>query len=135
MHTAFSDQLSARKETYLKDFRELQVWQKSHNLTLEIYRCTQNFPENERFGLTSQIRRSATSVAANIAEGCGRGSDSDFRRFLLIAMGSASESEYHLILAKDLNYLGKEHFHSLIEQVQEVKRMLASLIKRLKTDC
>ena len=81
------------------------------------------------------MRRSCASVAANIAEGCGRGSDSDFRRFLLIAMGSASETEYHVLLAHDLGLLGTEIFQGLTSQIQEIKRMLASLIKKLTADC
>lgn len=101
---------------------------------MEVYRHTQDFPAEERYGLTSQLRRSSVSVAANIAEGCGRGSDSDFRRFLQMAMGSASETEYHLLLAQDLGFIGQEPYQTLTQQVQEVKRMLASLIKKLTAD-
>jgi four helix bundle protein len=97
----------------MKDFRSLLIWQKSHQLTVEIYKATTTFPKNEMYGLTSQIRHAATSVPANIAEGCGRGSDSDLARFIQIAMGSASELEYHLLLPKDIGYLDDEKFKEL----------------------
>jgi four helix bundle protein len=89
----------------MKNFRELKVWGKSHQLTLAVYKATTTFPREEEYGLTSQLRRACASVPANIAEGCGRGSEADFARFLQIAMGSASELEYHLLLARDLNLL------------------------------
>ena len=88
----------------MKDFRNLEVWDKAHQLTLNVYRITKTFPGDEKFGLTSQIRRCAASVAANIAEGCGRTGNAEFHRFLQIAMGSASELEYHLLLSRDLEY-------------------------------
>jgi four helix bundle protein len=86
----------------MQDFRNLLVWQKSHELVLEIYRISRDFPREELFGLTSQMRRCAVSVPSNIAEGCGRGSDPDFARFLIIAMGSCSELEYQVLLSRDL---------------------------------
>ena len=89
----------------MKDFRQLKVWEKAHGLTLEIYKATLVFPADERFGLTSQMRRCSSSIGANIAEGCGRSSDGDFCRFLEIAMGSVTELDYHLLLARDLGYL------------------------------
>lgn len=89
----------------MRDFRELKVWQKAHEATLDVYRATKDFPREEQFGLTAQVRRSAESIAANIAEGCGRDGDAEFARFLQIALGSASETEYHLLLAKDLGLL------------------------------
>ena len=118
----------------MKDFRNLAVWRKSHLLTLDVYRATKTFPTDERFGITSQLRRSAASIAANIAEGCGRGSDADLGRFLQMAMGSASETEYHLLLAKDLGYLDETQAEGLIQQTQEAKRMLASFLQQLKAD-
>ena len=114
----------------MRGFRRLNVWEKAHELTLEVYRVTVRFPKEELYALTSQLKRAASSVAANIAEGCGRGSDADFARFLLIAMGSASELEYHLLLARDLKFLSEEDYRSLNERATEVKRMLASLIQK-----
>ncbi|CAG0926399.1 hypothetical protein TFLX_00054 [Thermoflexales bacterium] len=118
----------------MKDFRELKIWEKAHHLTLAIYHTTAAFPSEERYGLTSQMRRSAASIPTNIAEGCGRGSDDDFRRFLQIAMGSASELEYQLILAHDLGYLASADHERLSTAVIEVKRMLASLITKIKSE-
>lgn len=118
----------------MKDFRKLTVWQKAHQLTLRVYQKTERFPVDERFGLTSQLRRCAISVAANIAEGCGRGTDVDFARFLQIAMGSASEAEYLLLLAADLGLLEKTEYTELENATTEVKRMLTSLISKLKAD-
>jgi four helix bundle protein len=115
----------------MKNFRDLTVWQKSHELTLATYRHTSQFPGEERYGLTSQMRRSAASIAANIAEGCGRGGNSEFHRFLTIAMGSASELEYHLVLAKDLDYLDPTAYVSLNDRTVEIKRMLSSLLRRV----
>lgn len=91
----------------MKDFKTLKVWEKSHALTLDIYKISNSFPKEEMFGLTSQIRRAATSIGLNIAEGCGRGTDADFRRFLQIAFGSACEVEYCILLSFDLEYIDK----------------------------
>ena len=113
----------------MKDFRSLEVWQKAHQLTLAAYRITSAFPQDERFGLTSQIRRAASSVPANIAEGCGRRGDAEFHRFLQMAMGSASELEYHLLLSRDLEYLDSEKHKHLTDEAVRVKRMPASLIR------
>jgi len=118
----------------LKDFRELKVWEKAHHLTLAVYRTTISFPKEELYGLTNQIRRACASVPANVAEGCGRGSDAEFARFLQIAMGSASELEYHLLLARDLNLLNSVDYNQLAGEVTEVKRMLTSLIQKLTAD-
>jgi four helix bundle protein len=89
----------------MKDFHALKVWRKAHQLTLAVYRITATFPRTEQYGLTSQLRRACSSVAANLAEGCGRDGDAEFARFCSIAMGSASELEYHLLQAKDLKLL------------------------------
>jgi four helix bundle protein len=115
----------------MRDFRELKVWQKAHRCTLEIYRHTQGFPAEERFGLTAQLRKAAVSVPSNIAEGCGREGERDFARFLSIAGGSASEVEYQLLLARDLGYLPDERHRPLDAQINEVKRMLNSFIRTL----
>ncbi len=116
----------------MKDFRTLAVWQKSHELALSIYGETKMFPKEETFGLTSQMRRAASSVSANIAEGCGRGSDADLSRFLQIAFGSISELDCHLILARDLNLLSVKTYEDIYSRVVEVRRMLASLIRKIK---
>ena len=118
----------------MKDFRDLKVWNRAHRLALDIYQRTTRFPKEEQFGFVSQLRRAAASVPANLAEGCGRQSDSDFARFVHLAMGSASELEYHLLLAKDLGLL-QEHDHRPLEnEIIEVKKMLAALISKLKAD-
>ncbi len=118
----------------MKNFRDLVVWQKAHELTLASYRGTTTFPKSELYGLTSQIRRCSASVPANIAEGCGKRSNPEFQRFLHIAAGSASELEYHLLLAKDLGFLAKEEYQTLDGAVTEVKRMLAGLIRKIESD-
>jgi len=118
----------------MKDFRDLQVWAKSHALTLTVYRATSSFPKEELYGLTSQMRRSSASIPANIAEGCGRRGNGEFHRFLQISTGSASELEYHILLARDLGFLAQGDFESLTGQVQEVKKMLAGLIKRVESE-
>ena len=118
----------------MKDFREIKAWEKAHALTLAVYRATACFPRGELFGLTSQLRRACASVPANIAEGCGRGSDGELRRFLEIATGSASETEYHRLLARDLRYLPLASYDNLNDRVVEVKRMLSAFIKKLKAD-
>ncbi|MCA1716112.1 MAG: four helix bundle protein [Actinobacteria bacterium] len=118
----------------MRDFRELKVWEKGHRLTLAVYKATARFPRDELYGLTSQIRRSCASIPANIAEGCGRGEDAELARFLRIAMGSASELEYHLLLAHDLNLLDTSDYESLTKEVTEIKRMLTSFIQKLTAD-
>jgi four helix bundle protein len=120
-------------EVKMKDFRQLKVWEKAHHLALEVYKATATFPKEELYGLMSQLRRASVSIPTNIAEGCGRNTDADFARFLQIAMGSASETEYEIILAFDLGFLSKNQFESLQAQAEEVKKMLASFIKTLRT--
>ncbi len=115
----------------MRDFRKLKVWEKSHELTLAIYKATSSFPDHELFGLTSQMRRAAASISANIAEGCGRSGEPELARFLRIALGSASELEYHIILSTDLSYLNKSIANNLIKQVTDVKRMLTALIQKV----
>lgn len=117
----------------MRDFRELRVWNKGHCLVLDVYRVTAGFPREETYGLTSQVRRSAVSIPANLAEGCGRSGDAELSRFMQIAMGSASELEYHLLLAKNLNYLREADYRRLSESVKEVKRMLGPFIDQLRT--
>ena len=118
----------------MKDFRLLSVWQKSHELTLAVYVGTKPFPSDERYGLTSQIRRSCSSIPANIAEGCGRSGDGEFHKFLQIAMGSATELDYHLFLARDLGYLTAEKYPALQQKLLEVKSILSALIRKVASD-
>ena len=117
----------------MQDFRNLKVWQKSHSLAVELYQVTESFPGSEIYGLTTQIRRACTSIPANIAEGCGRSSDAEFGRFLTIAMGSACELEYHLLLSRDLGFLNSD-YQKLDKGTVEIKQMLATLIKKLKAE-
>ncbi len=116
----------------MRDFTQLKVWERSHRLTLAVYKATAAFPKEEQYGLKSQIRRSCVSVPANIAEGCGRGSNADLARFLQMALGSASELQYHLLLARDLSFLDSRDFKRLTEDVTEIKRMLTSFIENLR---
>jgi four helix bundle protein len=118
----------------VQDFRNLKVWEKAHALTLDIYRASKSFPRDEIYGLTSQMRRASVSIGANIAEGTCRKGDVDFARFLQMAAGSASEVEYHLLLARDLDLLQAPDYQRLSEEAVEVKRMLASLMQKLRAD-
>ncbi|MFI5104724.1 MAG: four helix bundle protein [Terriglobales bacterium] len=118
----------------MKDFRDLKVWEKAHVLALACYEATKPFPREEIFGLVSQIRRSGSSIPANIAEGCGRRGNAELHRFLQIAMGSASELEYHLMLSRDLTYLKNDVYERMQPQVEEVKRMLASLLRKIDSE-
>ena len=115
----------------MKDFKDLRVWEKAHSMTIGVYKATKEFPREELFGITSQMRRAASSIGANIAEGTGRRSDGELTRYLHIARGSAAELEYHLLLTRDLTLLEEVEYEQLNRTVSEVKRMLSSLIKRL----
>lgn len=117
----------------MQDYRKLVVWQRAHRFVLSVYAATAAFPDDEKYGLTSQIKRAVTSIPANIAEGCGRETTSELRRFLYIAMGSASELDYHLLLARDLNFLEGPLHEQLSNELVEVRRMLNSLIQTLST--
>ena len=129
-----SDESVANRDANVKDFRELKVWQRAHGLTLAIYRATGSFPREELYGLTSQLRRASASIAANLSEGCGRNGDAEFARFCSIAMGSASEVEYHLLLARDLQLLKPAEYEELTQQATEVKRMLTALLQKLTAE-
>jgi four helix bundle protein len=118
----------------MQSFRNLKVWEKSHTLTLAIYSISKSFPREEQYGLVSQMRRSAASVGMNIAEGCCRKGDVEMGRFIQIALGSASELEYQIMLASDLRYLQQPDSQSLENQVAEVKRMLSSLLRKVRTE-
>jgi four helix bundle protein len=116
----------------MKNFHDLMVWQRAHDFVLKLYRSTKAFPREEIYGLTSQIRRAAVSVPSNIAEGCGRQGDRELARFCQIAMGSASEAEYQLLLAHDLGYMESKEYQELNQQLCEVKRMLNGFIQKLR---
>jgi four helix bundle protein len=118
----------------MRDFKQLKVWEKSHALTLCLYTVTRAFPKEETYGLTAQIRRAAVSIGANVAEGCGRRSQHDFARFLQVAMGSASELQYHLLLAADLGILSRKDHEQLDLTTSEIKRMLTGFIHKLTAD-
>ena len=118
----------------MRDYKKYDIWKLSHLLTLEIYKITENYPKEEIFGLTSQIRRASSSVGINIVEGCGRGSDEDFKRFLRNASGSAFEVEYILLLSKDLNYISEEKFLELSPTAEELKIKISKLILKIEED-
>jgi four helix bundle protein len=116
----------------MEDFKNLRVWAKAHALTLAVYQKTRAFPKDEMYGLISQLRRASASVGANIAEGCGRRSDAELRRSVQIARGSANEVEYHLLLARDLDFLTTQEYKDLEASVLEIQRMLAALVQSLQ---
>jgi four helix bundle protein len=118
----------------MKDFRDLKVWERAHQLVVRVYDLTRPFPKEELYGLTSQLRRAPSSVPANIAEGCGRGTDVDFARFLQIAMGSASGTDYRLLLCRELGHLTEAQHGPLLASVTEAKRMLAGLVARVRIE-
>jgi len=115
----------------MRDFKKYDIWQLSHLLTLEIYKLTSLFPKEEMYGLTSQIRRATSSIPTNISEGCGRNSDKEFNQFLNIALGSANETEYLLILSKDLNYISEEQFSDLDSKINTIKSKIYKLKEKL----
>lgn len=119
-------------ELSVRNFKELQVWQKSHEVAIAAYTLTSSMPRDEIYGLTSQIRRASVSIPANIAEGCGRNGEPELARFLSIAMGSASELEYYCILCSDLKMFKKDDCDALAERVIKVKKMLTALMGKLK---
>ena len=119
-------------ERRVGDFKKLEVWQVAHKIVCEIYRETAGFPRAEAYGLTAQLRRSAASVPANLAEGCGRRGDTEFSRFVRISLGSATELEYHLILSRDVGLMPPSSFESLSANVLRMQGMLAGLHRALK---
>jgi four helix bundle protein len=116
----------------MRNYKDLRVWEEAHNLTLAVYKATQAFPREERFGLTSQIRRASASIAANIAEGCGRRSDGEMARFVQIAMGSGAELSYHLLLARDLGFMKSEEYAELSASLERTMRMLSALSAKIR---
>lgn len=116
----------------MQNYKDLKVWEKAHFFTLNVYEETKLFPKEELYSLTNQLRRAASSVPANIAEGCGKNTNLEFAHFLNIALGSSNEAEYFLILCKDLKYLKEEKFNQLYNQINEVKGMLIALINKVR---
>ena len=116
----------------MQDYKQLAVWRKSHNLTLLIYEKISSFPKEETYNLVSQLKRASSSIPANIAEGSGRFTAKDFASFLQNALGSSHEVEYFLLLSKDLGFLNVESFEKLNNEINEIKAMLISLIKRVR---
>lgn len=115
----------------MRDFKKYDIWHLSHSLTLEVYKITANFPKEEIYGLSSQIRRAVSSIPTNISEGCGRNSDKEFNQFLNISLGSANETEYLLILSKDLNYINNEVFENLEKGINTIKSKIYKLKQKL----
>ncbi len=118
----------------MKDFRTLKFWQEARAFVLNLYLATKTFPDDERFGLTSQIRRAAVSIPSNIAEGCGRQGDAELNRFLQIAMGSVSEVEYQLQRSRDLEYLNADQYSQLVTELTKTKKMLNAFMQKLNTN-
>jgi four helix bundle protein len=118
----------------MRNYRDLQTWSKAHKLTLELYKLSQRFPREEMYGLTSQLRRSAASIGANLAEGCGRQTNPEFARFVKVSMGSASELDYHLLLSRDLGFLEADTYERAAMSLTEVRKMLASLLSTVELE-
>ena len=115
----------------MQDYQKLNVWQKSHEFVLKIYKATSSFPREEIYSLVSQMRRAAVSILSNISEGCGRFGNRELKQFMSIAMGSATEVGYQLLLAKDLGYIQAKDYNTLNEEVNEIQKMLASYIRKI----
>ncbi len=116
----------------MQNYQDLKVWQKSHQFVLAVYQLTNDFPKTEIFGLTSQMRRATVSISANLAEGCGKNCMLDIANFFQISLGSLHETEYYLLLSKDLNYISIEMFDKRNSEIREIKAMLISLIKKIR---
>jgi four helix bundle protein len=116
----------------MRNYRDLQVWKKAHDLALELYRVSQRFPREEIYGITGQLRRAAVSIGANLAEGCGRRTSTELARFVRIALGSASELDYQLLLSRDLRFMAAEEFTSASAALTEVRKMLTSFLNSVE---
>src|SRR5262249_59456947 len=116
----------------MRNYRDLQVWSKAHLLTLDLYRTSRIFPREEMYGLTSQVRRAAASIGANLAEGCGRRTSTELARFVRIALGSASELDYHLLLCRDLTFLKNEEFKKMSDKLTEIRKMLTAFLNSVE---
>jgi len=117
----------------LRNYQDLQVWTKAHALTLELYRLSRAFPREEMYGITSQLRRAAASIGANLAEGCGRQTDNELARFVRIALGSATELDYHLVLCRDLELLNKQQYETVAKELTSVRKMLVALLNAIES--
>jgi four helix bundle protein len=117
----------------MQNFQKLDVWRRAYDLTLDVYRITKSFPREEKYGLVSQLRRCSVSIVANISEGCGRGSAAELARFLRISLGSACELESLVMIARDTKMLPESSAEHLLEEAQGCKRMLTTLVTRVKT--
>jgi len=118
----------------MRNYRDLQTWNKAHNLTLELYKLSRQFPKEEIYGLTSQLRRAASSIGAHLAEGCGRQPNPEFARFVRISMGSASELDYHLLLSRDLGFIENTAYDRVSKGLTEVRKKLASLLSTVELE-
>lgn len=118
----------------MQDFKKLEVWRLSFEFGKKVYKITSNFPKEETYSITSQLRRAALSISANIAEGTGRNSDKDFLRFLHIAMGSLRECENFTLMSRDFDYISSQQFQELISDVQTIGARIGSLMKKIKQD-
>jgi four helix bundle protein len=116
----------------MRNYRDLQVWKKTHDITLELYRVSQRFPREEIYGITSQLRRAAVSIGANLAEGCGRRTSTELARFVRIALGSTSELDYHLLLSRDLGFIAADEFASASSALIEVRKMLTAFLNSVE---
>jgi four helix bundle protein len=116
----------------MRNYKDLLVWEKAHKLTLAVYKITLVFPKDERYGLTSQVRRASASIGANLAEGCGRRSEGEMARYIQIAMGSGAELSYHFLLARDLGLMQSAEYEALNADVSEIMRMLSALSEKLR---
>ena len=116
----------------MRNYRDLQVWTKAHSLTLDLYKISRAFPREEMYGLTAQLRRAASSIGANLAEGCGRRTSGELARFVRIAMGSASELDYHLLLCRDLEFMKEDDFKRTARNLVEVRKMLTSFLSSVE---
>ena len=118
----------------MRDYHDLDIWQKAHELTLRVYKLTEHFPKEETYGLSSQLRRAAYSIPMNLAEGCGRSSQPEFARFLDIAAGSASELDYQMLLAKDLGFIDEQGYEQTFTELSSLRKMLTTLINRVRSN-
>ena len=116
----------------MQNYKELKVWAKAHEFILKVYEVTKQFPREEIYGMTSQLRRAASSIPANIAEGCGKFTSQDFARYLNIVLGSANESEYFILLSKDLKFISLDDYTLINQIINEIKAMLISLISKVR---